>query len=260
MSKKVSIIMLTFNGETYLREAIDSCLNQTYANTEVNIIDDCSADGTIEILKSYGDKISVIYNEINQGSTVNINKLGLSVKSDFIVFLGHDDKLPPDHVEQMLSEFDNDTVIVHCGSIIIDGKGKEFEAKKADEIEFKKANNSMFELSIDNFINAIGSMHRTETFQKVNGWDDEYKHYGEWTLYIKLLELGKLKYTNKTKSYYRVHATNISKTLSQSNMKNSLAEFKSQARYKAHILNNNSFIENIKFYLNEIKIFIKSCR
>lgn len=260
MSKKVSIIMLTYNGEKYLREAIDSCLNQTYTNTEVNIIDDCSTDGTIKILKSYGDKINVTYNETNQGITANVNKLGLSVKSDFIVFLGHDDKLPSQHIELMLSEFDDDIVAVHCNSIIIDGDGKELRVARDDKVQFKKTENAMFELSLDNFINAIGQMIRTEIFQKVRGWDSNYRHYGDWTLLIKELKYGKIKYTTKTKSYYRIHTTNISHTL-RTTEKKSVNAWKKTARILAHRSHNYTLIEYFKYWINyfkiDLKIFIK---
>jgi len=260
MNKKVSILMLTYNGEKYLKEAIDSCLNQTYKNTEVCIIDDCSTDGTIDILKSYGDKIKVIYNKINQGITANVNRLGLSVKSDFIVFIGQDDKLPPQHVEMMLGEFDDDTVIVHCNSIIIDGDGKELRLARDDNTQIKKTENSMFELSLDNFINGIGIMHRTSIFQKAQGWDAEYKHYGDWTLLIKELKYGKLKYTIKSSSYYRIHSTNISHIL-RTTEKESVNKWKKIARKLAHYRNNNTLVENFKYFINyfliDLKIFVK---
>lgn len=257
MFKKVSILMLTYNGEKYLKEAIDSCLNQTYENIEICIIDDGSTDKTVEILKSYGDKINVSYNETNQGITTNVNKLALNVDSDYIVWVGHDDKLAPNHVELMLSEFDEDTVLVHCNSIIIDSDGNEVKIARDDHEMLKKSSNAMYEFSLGNFVNAIGQMVRTDAFQKVNGWDSSYKHYGEWLLYIKILKYGKIKYTTKTKAYYRVHQTNISNTLRKKEQRSSVEAYAKTSRKLAHALHENTIMENIYCYYNLIKIDVK---
>lgn len=257
MSKKVSIMILTYNGEKYLKEAIDSCLNQTYENIEVCIIDDGSTDKTVEILKSYGDKIKVSYNETNQGITANVNKLALNLDSDYIVLIGHDDKLAPNHVELMLSEFDEDSVFVHCNSIVIDSDGNEVKISRDNTAQIKKSSNALFELSLNNFINVIGSMVKTDAFQKVNGWDNSYKHYGEWLLYIKILQYGKIKYTTKTKAYYRVHQTNISNTLRKKEQRSSVEAYAKTCRRLAHVLHDNTIMENIHYYYNYIKIDFK---
>ena len=53
MSSKVNIVMSTYNGEKFLREQLDSLLNQKYQNCEIFVSDDCSKDGTVEILEEY---------------------------------------------------------------------------------------------------------------------------------------------------------------------------------------------------------------
>jgi len=257
MSKKVSILMLTYNGEKYLKEAIDSCLNQTYENIEVCIIDDGSTDKTVEILKSYGDKIKVSYNETNQGITANVNKLALNVESDYIVWIGHDDKLAPNHVELLLSEFTEDTVLVFCNAVIINENGNQVGIMKDDGEMFQKLKNPMFELSLNNFLNAIGQMIRVDAFKKVSGWNTDYKNYGDWFFYIKILQIGNIKYTTKIKSYYRVHQTNISNTLRTKKVRVSVEDWAKNARKFAHSLHDNTIMENINYYYNYIKIDVK---
>ena len=51
MKPDISVIMSVYNGETYLEEAIDSLINQTFENWELSVINDCSTDSTPEILK-----------------------------------------------------------------------------------------------------------------------------------------------------------------------------------------------------------------
>ena len=55
-NKKVAVIMSTYNGERFIKEQLDSILNQTYKNIEIVVRDDGSKDGTIEIVKEYMQK------------------------------------------------------------------------------------------------------------------------------------------------------------------------------------------------------------
>ena len=209
MPVKVSIIIPTYNGEKYIRETLDSCLNQSYKNIEIIVVDDCSTDTTVEILKSYGSKIKLTVNKVNKGIVKNINNITLELNSDYVIFLGHDDVLPQKHIEIMISEFDSNTVAVHCNSMIIDEIGNEVKIARNDNTQIQKSANCMFELSLNNFISSCGMLHRVDIFKKLNGWSEEYKQYGEWLYYIKELEYGNIKYTVRTKALYRRHATNI---------------------------------------------------
>lgn len=76
--EEIDILMATYNGERYLREQIDSILNQTYSKFRLLISDDCSQDKTREILKEYEEKdkrITVFYQEKNLGYVKNFEFL-----------------------------------------------------------------------------------------------------------------------------------------------------------------------------------------
>ena len=71
----ISIIMSVYNEEIYLKEALQSIFNQTIEDYELIIVDDCSTDRTVEIIKSFNDpRIKLIINETNMGLTKNLNK------------------------------------------------------------------------------------------------------------------------------------------------------------------------------------------
>lgn len=100
----VSIVIPVYNGSRYLREAIDSALNQTYENREVIVVNDGSCDDgkTEEIAKSYGDGIRYFAKE-NGGVATALN-LGITkAKGEYISWLSHDDAYTPMKLENQMN-------------------------------------------------------------------------------------------------------------------------------------------------------------
>ena len=91
---KVSIIIPVYNNEKYLKECIDSCINQTLQDIEIICIDDKSTDNSLKILKEYSlkdNRIIIIQQEINQGQGV-VKNCGLcAAKGEYVMFLDSDD-------------------------------------------------------------------------------------------------------------------------------------------------------------------------
>ena len=88
---KISIITVVFNGKKTIKDTINSVLSQTYKNIEYIIIDGNSNDGTIEIIKSYGDKISHFISESDNGIYDAMNK-GIKLSTgDIVGILNSDD-------------------------------------------------------------------------------------------------------------------------------------------------------------------------
>ena len=76
MKPAVTVITPVFNGEAYIKETIDSVINQSLSDFEYIIIDDCSTDATPEIIKKYAkqdSRITVVRNNINSGPRVSRN-------------------------------------------------------------------------------------------------------------------------------------------------------------------------------------------
>ncbi|WP_343338768.1 Undecaprenyl-phosphate 4-deoxy-4-formamido-L-arabinose transferase [Terrisporobacter petrolearius] len=92
MEKLVTVFMPVYNTEKYLRQSIESILNQTYKNFELLIIDDGSTDSSVDIIKSYNDdRIILVKNEKNKGLPYTRNK-GLDLaKGEYIALMDSDD-------------------------------------------------------------------------------------------------------------------------------------------------------------------------
>ena len=97
----VSIIIPVYNGENFVREAIDSALAQTYKNIEVIVVNDGSTDKTEEILKSYGDKI-IFYSKQNGGVSSALNYGIKKMHGEYFSWLSHDDLYMPNHIEHLI--------------------------------------------------------------------------------------------------------------------------------------------------------------
>ena len=99
---KVSVVMCTYNGEKYLREQLDSIISQTYPIHEIIIQDDCSTDGTWEILQEYAAEYPVIRiyrNEINLGVCLNFQSVIRKVSGYYIAISDQDDIWYPNKIE-----------------------------------------------------------------------------------------------------------------------------------------------------------------
>src|SRR5258708_3925751 len=90
----VSIALCTYNGEAYLKEQLDSLIDQTYPNCEIIIVDDCSKDGTVDILKQYANEytqIKLYINTENLGYTKNFEKAIVLCNGEYIALCDQDD-------------------------------------------------------------------------------------------------------------------------------------------------------------------------
>lgn len=138
----VSIIIPVYNGSNFMREAIDSALEQTYQNIEVIVINDgsCDEQKTAQIAQSYGNKIR--YFEKENGGVSSALNLGIKeMKGDYFSWLSHDDKYYPNKIESEIKALSNlsdkDTVIC-CGCEFIDKNSDSLS--KRDEADYLPCN------------------------------------------------------------------------------------------------------------------------
>ncbi|QCT93939.1 glycosyltransferase family 2 protein [Caminibacter mediatlanticus TB-2] len=123
--KLISVVMATYNGEKFLREQLDSILNQTYKNLEIIICDDCSTDKTWKILEEYKQKdqrIKIFKNETNIGYVKNFEKAISLCKGDFIALSDQDDIWIENKIEILLKNIKNYDLI-HSDAYLIDETG-----------------------------------------------------------------------------------------------------------------------------------------
>lgn len=209
MTKLVSIIMNCFNGEAYLREALDSIINQTYQNWELIFWDNKSTDNSLKILSTYKDErircfISENHGTLGDGRSQAIKK----IKGDFIAFLDTDDIWYKNRLEESIKEFNrsDDICLVYSNTHFFNEKMKKKlykEIKPSGYITNKLLVN--YNLSLESV--TINNTHLKKLEQM---FDNQFSHIADFDLFLRISSLGKCRYINKVLSGWRVHENNDS--------------------------------------------------
>lgn len=119
MNQKVDILLATYNGEKYIKEQVESILNQTYENIQIIISDDCSTDKTRQVLKEYenNEKIKIFYQEKNLGYVKNFEFLLKQVESNLYMLSDQDDVWKKEKVEKSVEKIENEKLDLVFGDL-----------------------------------------------------------------------------------------------------------------------------------------------
>lgn len=102
----VSVVIPVFNGENFVKAAIDSVIAQSYSNVEIIVVNDGSTDSTDEIVRSYGDKVRYFFKK-NGGVASALNAAIKEAKGDYISWLSHDDMYLREKLEYQINEMES---------------------------------------------------------------------------------------------------------------------------------------------------------
>jgi glycosyltransferase involved in cell wall biosynthesis len=114
---KITVFMPVYNSAAFLKESIDSVLQQTFTDFELLIVDDCSSDLSVSIIKTYKDKrIRLIQLEQNVGVAA-VRNIGLTeARGKYIAFLDSDDIAYPDRLAKQYSFMEANPAVGVCGT------------------------------------------------------------------------------------------------------------------------------------------------
>jgi len=232
----VSICIPTYNGAKYIRETLDSAINQTYKNIEIIITDDCSSDETLSICFQYAKKdprIKVFQNNQNLGLVGNWNESIEKSSSNWIKFLFQDDLLKPVCVEEMIAEaIEKNVNFVICSrEYYFDGvtdkrtiNGYSNLLKNTKNIFKSKTlytpNQTVKAIAPHAFINCIGeppTLLFNKQYYKQSDFPTEYYQLMDYIFVLNKILTQNFVYINKPLLTFRVH--NNSESMKNSNLK-----------------------------------------
>lgn len=210
----VTVLMPVYNGEKFLKEAIESILNQTFTDFEFLIINDGSTDNSVKIIQSFNDtRIRLINNDKNLKLIASLNK-GISLaKGKYIARMDCDDISMPHRFEKEVDflEKNLDYGLVGTWFSVIDGTGKEQYNVN------HPSSNDLIKLFLSiNCPLAHGSlMGRTELFKSNLYGSDEYYSIEDYELWTRIAKVTKIHNIPEYLFKYRIYGSSFSDTKTQ---------------------------------------------
>ncbi|AZO94024.1 glycosyltransferase [Halocella sp. SP3-1] len=213
MILKISIIMPVYNSEKYLLEAIQSCLDQTYCNFELILIDDFSKDNSKEIIeyfqKKYINKVKSYFCKINQGAAAARNKGIELANGEYLLFADSDDIQGKHRLEKVIECFGDkkvDMVFNNCS--MIDNEGKSLNRNLGFPEKLNNKNALLLSLRRNHFFVGLSAIKNSGLIR----FDNTLKHSEDYDLFLRLLYNGyKFRFINESLTKYRIHSNNTSK-------------------------------------------------
>lgn len=197
---RLSVLMPNFNNEPYLKECLESLVNQTFSDFVVIIVDDCSTDKSIEIINTFQDDRIQLYQKNEQSGIVDALNLGLSkITSPYFIRMDGDDISAPDRFEKLIDFLDTNPDFDICSSSIQTfGSRKELQNYEQNPL-MNKAN-----LVFNHSVGHASCIFRASLF-KTNQitYLDGFWRLEDYFLFYRLKDLGNATSLNQSLYFYR---------------------------------------------------------
>ncbi len=247
-SKLVSIIIPAWNAEEYIKESLDSALNQTYQNIEVVVVNDGSTDGTENILKTYlgNPKFKYLKHE-NLGLAAARNTGIKNSSGEFVALLDSDDIFLPEKIEKQVRALEKNPEFDICYSDLLhftDNNPREFFHHR-----YQYFSGDLFSALLRRqFINPLTVFIKKSVFDKFGFFDEKLRRSEDWDLWLRFARAGvKFYYLNEILAHYRIRSIgNLSSLDSEPEMKEKNLEIFEK------ILPTLSFLERKKYHFHKI--------
>ena len=215
-SPLVTVVCLCYNHANYLREAVESVVNQTYKNIQIIIVDDASTDGSvteIERLATEYPSIELLLLKQNVGNCKAFNSALKLIKGDFIIDFATDDVLLPERIESGVNDFAryNFTYGVNfTDGELIEEKGKHLSYHSERFPSSGIPQGDIYKDIIGRyFINGPSLMSRKSVFEELHGYDESLA-YEDFDFLIRASRRFKFFYTPKVLVKKRILSSSMS--------------------------------------------------
>ncbi|WP_419802411.1 glycosyltransferase family 2 protein [Mucilaginibacter sp.] len=216
---EVSVIIPNYNHAQFLRQRIDTVLNQTFQDFELIILDDCSADNSKEVIEQYAEnpKIShIIFNSANSGSPFLQWKKGIALaKGKYVWIAESDDWCEPSLLETLVEGIkkDDQSVISYCQMSCINEHNDIIWQSNhrclSEVIESKAFIQDYLAVKVSIY-NASMAIFKREKFKYVSPEFTTYKFSGDRLFWIQIARQGKTHISGKVLNYFRKHDKDVS--------------------------------------------------
>ncbi|RWU07563.1 glycosyltransferase family 2 protein [Pedobacter chitinilyticus] len=204
----VTVFMAVYNGEKYIKEAIESVLTQSYRDFELLIINDGSTDKTLDVIAQFKDpRIRLLHNDGNRGLTYTRNHGVKEARGEYFAILDSDDIAMPNRLKIQVDYMNANADVAICGgqAVLIDGSSKEIRPYKVHS-----GDSLSHWLVLHNvFINST-LMIKTSVMREMGGYRD-MAPAEDYDLSFRIGLKYRVANISDTFVFYREHGNNISK-------------------------------------------------
>jgi glycosyltransferase involved in cell wall biosynthesis len=199
-SPLVSVVIPTYNHAKYLKQAIDSVLEQDYPNFELIVLDDGSTDQTRSVLESYGNQF-YWESQKNMGQSSTLNKGWNMARGEILAYLSADDVLLPNaiirSVQCLLSH--TEVVLAYCDFDLIDPDSRVVRRVSAPDYSYMEM--------VTKFICApsAGAFFWRVPFMKTGGWNPKFHRFPDYDCWLRLGLQGQFVRIPESLAAFRVH-------------------------------------------------------
>lgn len=212
-SPNVSVIIPTFNGASYISQAVSSALMSRDVSVEVIVIDDQSTDDTWRILEGFAGKIRHLRQD--RGGPYKARNLGARHASgEWLAFLDADDDWLPEKLAKQLGVADENTALVYTDRINI-GDCIRVAKRQSDAVDLYEGD--IFELLLlGNFVTLSSVIIRRDWFERLGGFSESHIGVQDWDLWLRCASHGDVvKLVREPLTRYRIHDNQMSSNLDE---------------------------------------------
>ena len=208
----VSVVIPVYNGENYLRLALESVLGQTFQDFEIIVVDDGSKDSTPDIAQSFGDRVRYVRQE-NAGVAAAVNH-GISLaRGRYFAWLSHDDLWAPEKLSKQLRALQgiDGPAICYTDVKFIDREGKVFGEKEAPLPERREIVKAILRCQPILFA-AYSLVCELRCFEQVGLYDLKKRHTQDADMLLRLARTFPFMHVPEKLTFVREHGTRDSKS------------------------------------------------
>lgn len=231
MASLVSIALCTYNGEHFLAEQLESILQQTYNQLEIVIVDDCSTDDTVSVIKKYIAKDNrIIYykNSTNLGYNKNFEKAISLCNGTYVAIADQDDIWAANKIELMLSKWPQRSKFIF--SLSGSFNDADFENRTDAPTVFYSDIDDTRKLVFNSPVHGHACMFQRDFFKECTPFPNDI--FYDWWMSMHAASTGILGCVPLTLTWHRVHSSNSSRTITSITEKDDrLKKLRAQAAY-----------------------------
>jgi glycosyltransferase involved in cell wall biosynthesis len=202
-----TFVVPSYNQADFIGKTIDSLLNQDLQGSEIIVSEDFSADHTMQILATFGDRIRVVQPPEHKGMAFNWNWGVSQARTDWVSIMGADDLALP-HFARTLQM----GVQRHPGAVVVSGDVEQIDGagtvvRSEGTLRARPVTHppeTFYRLLSANRVQVAAHCFRHDAWRKVGGFETRLQLYGDWGLWLKLAPLGDFVHVRQIIAQYRI--------------------------------------------------------